>query len=397
MVWLNEWTGPPGPAAAWEARLADIAAHSVNLTHVSPCIHEFTAAGEFGNQDGKAQGSYADIAPHLPALQKMGLKIVPIIYNVGGLAAQGRLHDGAAPVFIKAAVAKAVAAGYAGYNVDNELRGGASEKSWEYLKGYGGHWMGFLNEFADAMHAVNKTLSVDIAGCCGWADTAHPDSPLGHCAGAFAAHEFLYTSCGDYASSKLDYVYGMSSYNAPLNGPPWVLAGTDRATGKNFSYTLDGPAFLKSFANHTMAALGGESEREKTHRGCYFSSVFLCVCPELVVCMKSSPKGCRLFSQGRASTGLASRVVGRTVPTTPIPKQRYGMQRHDRRWISSPGTLASGTRRGGITSRGARRSGTRGATGSTEAAREGREEEEEEEEGMATATVGKARLLLLLC
>jgi hypothetical protein len=259
MVWLNEWTGPPGPAATWEARLADIAAHATNLTHVSPCIHEFTAAGTFGNQDGKAQGSYADIAPHLPSLQQMGLKIVPIIYNVGGLSAQGRLHDGSAPVFIKTAVAKAVAAGYSGYNVDNELRGGASEKSWGYLKGYGGHWLGFLNEFADAMHAVNKTLSVDIAGCCGWADTAHPDSPLGHCAGAFAAHEFLYTSCEDYASSRLDFVYGMSSYNAPLNGPPWVLAGKDKA-GHNFSYSLDGPAFLKTFANHTMAKLGGPTK-----------------------------------------------------------------------------------------------------------------------------------------
>ena len=34
MVWLNEWTGPPGPQATWEARLADIAAHAENLTCV---------------------------------------------------------------------------------------------------------------------------------------------------------------------------------------------------------------------------------------------------------------------------------------------------------------------------------------------------------------------------
>jgi hypothetical protein len=78
-----------------------------------------------------------------------------------------RMHDGAAPIFIKAAVAKAVTMGYDGYNFDNELRGSVSESSWEYLKPYSAHWLAFLEEFADALHAVNKTLSVDIAGCCG--------------------------------------------------------------------------------------------------------------------------------------------------------------------------------------------------------------------------------------
>ena len=42
---------------------------------------------------------------------------------VSCVGAQVRLHDGAAPAFIKAAVAKAVAMGYDGYNFDNELRG----------------------------------------------------------------------------------------------------------------------------------------------------------------------------------------------------------------------------------------------------------------------------------
>ena len=83
------------------------------------------------------------------------------------------------------------------YNFDNELRGGASESSWAGLKPYGPHWMAFLGDFADALHAVNKTLSVDIAGCCGWADTAHPKTPLGHCYGGFSDHEFVYTSCAE--------------------------------------------------------------------------------------------------------------------------------------------------------------------------------------------------------
>ena len=49
------------------------------------------------------------------------------------------IHDGAEPKFIKAAVDKAVAMGYDGYNFDNELRGGPSESSWDGLKPFGQH------------------------------------------------------------------------------------------------------------------------------------------------------------------------------------------------------------------------------------------------------------------
>ena len=38
-------------------------------------------------------------------------------------------------------------------------------------------------------HAHGKTLSVDIAGCCGWVDTAHPLAPSGHCHGAFSRRQ----------------------------------------------------------------------------------------------------------------------------------------------------------------------------------------------------------------
>jgi hypothetical protein len=60
-------------AASWDARIANIAAHKENLTHVSPCIHALEADGSFGVQTGGGeQGSYADIAPHIPSLQAMG-------------------------------------------------------------------------------------------------------------------------------------------------------------------------------------------------------------------------------------------------------------------------------------------------------------------------------------
>lgn len=53
------------------------------------------------------------------------------------LKAMRAIHDGAEPKFIKAAVDKAVTMGYAGYNFDNELRGGSSESSWDSLKSFG--------------------------------------------------------------------------------------------------------------------------------------------------------------------------------------------------------------------------------------------------------------------
>ena len=69
------------------------------------------------------------------------------------------------------------------------------------IQDYGAPWINFLSHFADALHAVNKTLSVDIAGCCGWVDTKHPLGPAGHCMGAFATHEFVATTCAMYKAS----------------------------------------------------------------------------------------------------------------------------------------------------------------------------------------------------
>ena len=80
--------------------------------------------------------------------------------------------------------------------------------------------MGVLDKFADALHAHNLTLSVDIGGCCGWVDTKHPLGPAGHCGGAFSTHEFVATTCGMYKASKLDRVYGMSTYSGHINGAP---------------------------------------------------------------------------------------------------------------------------------------------------------------------------------
>lgn len=113
---------------------------------------------------------------------------------------------------------------------DNELRGKLTDDSWKFLEGYGPPWMKFLNTFADAMHAENKTLSVFIGGCCGWVDPLHLGAvdphAIGHCNGdkdgnpvGFGKYEFVATFCSDYRNSRLDRVYAGSSYGLPINGP----------------------------------------------------------------------------------------------------------------------------------------------------------------------------------
>ena len=85
--------------------------------------------------------------------------------------------------------------------------------------------MAFLDQFAEAMHAVNKTLSVDIEGCCGWADEPHPLGPVGRCGGrsnvpwvgVFGDHEFLDATCGEFYGSSVDRVYAMASYGTTIN------------------------------------------------------------------------------------------------------------------------------------------------------------------------------------
>ena len=72
----------------------------------------------------------------------------------------------------------------------------------------------------------------------------------GHCAGAFATHEFVDTTCAMYKASRLDIVYGMSTYSGHINGPPIV----DKADNN----TYDGPTVIKTIANATQTGIGAE-------------------------------------------------------------------------------------------------------------------------------------------
>eukprot|EP00662_Eupelagonemidae_sp_cell21_P047530 gene47530-62564_t len=64
-MWLTS-----DPTRSWEDRIAHVAAHKHNIS-------------------GACQRSmYADIAPQLPKYRALGLKVVPLIGNAGGIAAQ---------------------------------------------------------------------------------------------------------------------------------------------------------------------------------------------------------------------------------------------------------------------------------------------------------------------
>jgi hypothetical protein len=162
--------------AAWAARIANIKAHAENLTAVSPCIYDIAAGGTFAK--GTGARPYAQLYPHMKEMQAMGLQVIPLIAGPPNLPGQRALTSDNGARFIKEAVAEAVANKWAGYNFDNELRGKLTDESWKFLDGYGKPWMQFLNTFADAMHAENKTLSVFICGCCGWVDLEKPLRPL---------------------------------------------------------------------------------------------------------------------------------------------------------------------------------------------------------------------------
>jgi hypothetical protein len=214
MIWLIDSNragpGKPDSDSVWQERASTVVAHKSNLTHISPCIYGFDAGGRLAMQ--KAQ---AGTAKHLPLFAATGLDIVPLIGADGGVGGLAALIRDPEP-FIDAAISAALKNNYSGYNVgyvrfrpsalspgstlqksylaccsppavtrhysdpnctwifhsqfDNELRGRQDSRSWAFLKPYAAPWIAFLNKFAAALHAHGKTLSVDIAGCCGWVD-----------------------------------------------------------------------------------------------------------------------------------------------------------------------------------------------------------------------------------
>lgn len=138
MYWLLASTvnKDPDTPARWAERLANVKAHAANITGVSPVMYTYTAGGGFGIEPTQ----YPTVAKYVPEYAALGLDIEPLIAADGGIGGLAALLRNPKP-FIDAAVSAAVKNNYTGYNFDNELRGGASDSSWSYLKDYGKAWM----------------------------------------------------------------------------------------------------------------------------------------------------------------------------------------------------------------------------------------------------------------
>lgn len=84
MVWMLADANTT--SAAWDARAANIKAHSANLTSVSPCIYGISASGTFA--PGTGPRPYALLYPHMKEMQAMGLQVIPLIAGPPNTAGQ---------------------------------------------------------------------------------------------------------------------------------------------------------------------------------------------------------------------------------------------------------------------------------------------------------------------
>eukprot|EP00746_Dinoflagellata_sp_MGD_P135809 gnl/MRDRNA2_/MRDRNA2_69854_c0_seq1.p1 gnl/MRDRNA2_/MRDRNA2_69854_c0~~gnl/MRDRNA2_/MRDRNA2_69854_c0_seq1.p1 ORF type:complete len:362 (-),score=61.27 gnl/MRDRNA2_/MRDRNA2_69854_c0_seq1:99-1118(-) len=213
VFWLDPSTSGNN-GTDWERRIAEVAAHRENLTGIIPCIHAIQSDGQLGANDMQ----FKSFMPYIDRYKAMGLEIFAFLGDTDGLpGVLAAMKRGSA--FFDQAVKIALANGYDGYNWDIEVHGNQDEASWNQFKKYSSAYMQFLNSFADALHAHGLSLSVDIGGCCGWKDEKNPESPAGHCGGAWATNEFMATTCMQYNQSRIDRVYSMSTYTGAFNGP----------------------------------------------------------------------------------------------------------------------------------------------------------------------------------
>ena len=127
---------------------------------------------------------------------------------------------------------------------DEELRGRADEKSWEGLERFGPDYMSFMNQFADALHKENLTLTVFIGGCCGWKDP-NTTNPAGHCADAVATHDFCGATCLDWRNSSVDWVLSGATYSGAMRNSPQNPRGVEnlKALVSNAAHVIGTPKY----------------------------------------------------------------------------------------------------------------------------------------------------------
>jgi LysM repeat protein len=137
----------------WQNYTSDIqflASNPGAVTVVSPDIYALSDSATF-----EVQSTQAEVCPQVHAI---GLKCEPVILNnqyspagINALLTSPSLQSS----FIQSAVTEAINSNLDGYNVDFEPASG----TFNLASAYGA----FLTNFANAMHAQGKSLSVDIA------------------------------------------------------------------------------------------------------------------------------------------------------------------------------------------------------------------------------------------
>lgn len=179
--------------AAWEGMLATARAHTAQISAVSICVHRVLEDGTFGYQTHPEGETGKWMESWVPQFQALGLKQTPLIDGGGVRNVEALISDESkVRAFAKAAVDNAKAKGYAGYNLDLEIRISSS---------YGERFESFVNTFADALHDAGMTLTLAITGLC-------PPWYMG-------------VSCSQLANTRADRLFTMSTYKGDGGGYPF--------------------------------------------------------------------------------------------------------------------------------------------------------------------------------
>lgn len=206
MLWVDGNNLPNESATAWDQFMVNFTRYMrPAVTSVALCPYTVTSNGTFGYQDitqplchGPRDGPEAftgEIQERLgiPRFRAARVKQYPLIAGCPGTGVVIGMMNSTSKrrEFIRAAVDTATRHGFDGYNIDFELFGHPED-----VKIY----QNFLREFAEALVAVNGSLSVDIDHCCkGQNDTGYACNGPGNAG-------YLGMTCADYAPAAVGAV-----------------------------------------------------------------------------------------------------------------------------------------------------------------------------------------------
>ena len=141
-------------AGEWGRHLQAIRRHVSNLTTVIVSPYELSSNATLVNQGSHAQDALSAAAQ---MRAELNLRTTALVACSPSGIRRAIYDSAAAQALVRAAVTQAVRTGIDGYNLDAEFAGDQNATD-------GARFVAFLNLFADALHAVNRTLSVDVHG-----------------------------------------------------------------------------------------------------------------------------------------------------------------------------------------------------------------------------------------